>query len=28
LVEGGVNAPPENSSEEGGRRAPCREFTF
>jgi TetR/AcrR family fatty acid metabolism transcriptional regulator len=28
LVEGGVNDPPENSSEQGGQRAPCREFTF
>ena len=28
LVEGGVNAPPENSSVRGGRRSPCREFTY
>ena len=27
LVEGGVNAPPENVSEQGGQRSPCREFT-
>ena len=23
-----INAPPENASEHGGRRSPCREFTF
>jgi len=28
LVEGGVKAPPENASVQGGRRSPCREFTF
>ncbi|MBU1205776.1 MAG: LapA family protein, partial [Proteobacteria bacterium] len=28
LVEGGVNAPPENASVQGGRRSPCREFTY
>jgi hypothetical protein len=26
-AEGGVNASPENLSEEGGQRSPCREFT-
>ncbi len=28
LVEGGVNAPPENASVQGGRRSSCREFTL
>jgi hypothetical protein len=26
-AEGGVNAPPENLSEQGGQRLPCRELT-